>query len=90
MLPSDLAHSLKSETEIPEFLKIYEKSTTPSDSDSTTMYAEMTLKNQRFIPQFPLRAPEPPPPIVKSILKYPPAKPIKPTKPTKKEELPQA
>ena len=45
MLPSDLAHSLKYEKDIPEFLKIYEKSTAPSDSDSTTMYTEMTLKN---------------------------------------------
>ena len=86
MLPSDLA-SLKSETEIPEFLKIYEKSTAPSDSDSTTMYTEMTLKNQRFSPQYPLRAPEPPPPVVKSILKYPPSKPIKPGKASKKDEL---
>ena len=90
VLPSELAHRLKSETEIPEFLKIYDKLAAPSDSDSTTMYTEMTLKNQRYNPQFPLRAPEPPPPVVKSLPKQPPAKPIKPPKPSKKEEPPQA
>ena len=65
--PVDLAREVKSESDIPAFLKL--SSDISKDPDqiqieeeslaTTCLYTEMTLKSGQYNPVYPLRAPEP-------------------------------